>query len=246
MTHTEREARSTPGAPKLLRQIDTAARSDIGVSPVLATIPKDLVETFHYLVSRLQFDNAVGLASRVAVVAGSHGEGVTTVARTLASVLANDLDARVCLLDVSGQPLSARSPESGKIGLLNVLADDAPLASALQPTADPRLQLLVTGATDSSSLGQVARSPRMADVLDELDLMFDFVVLDVPPVLVGSEGIALLRHVLSYIMVVKHGSTPTAQVRDTATELRSLECLGVVLNQFSSRIPKGLRRFFRP
>jgi len=84
----------------------------------------------------------------------------------------------------------------------------------------------------------------MAQVFEELDTMFDYVLIDTPPILVGSSGVAMLRYANSYVMVVRHGQTPVAQVRAAADELQALHSIGVVLNHVSSRIPKRLRRFF--
>jgi Mrp family chromosome partitioning ATPase len=160
-------------------------------------------------------------------------------------VLANDLDAKVCLISVGRSPKRrpGAQPETTP-GLFDVIAHDIPLEDALQPTADVRLQVLDIGARDAAVIGQIARNPKMVTVFEELEKHFDHIILDVPPILAGSEGLALLRHAYSYILVVKHGSTPLSHVQHTAEELKSIPCLGVVINQFSTRIPSRLRRFF--
>jgi Mrp family chromosome partitioning ATPase len=219
-------------------------RIKVGLSPLMRAVQPDLRETFHNLVNRLQLDNETGLASRVAIVAAEHGDGVTVVATSLAMVMANDLDARVCLMTV-GRPARRRADDGAMSpGLYDVIADGVPVEDVLQPTIDARLQLLEVGSRDPAVIGQIARSQRMVGVFDELDKLFDYVVLDLPPILGGTEGLAMARHAYSYILVVKHGITPMSHVRHAATELKSLTCLGVIINRFSSRIPKRLRRFF--
>jgi protein-tyrosine kinase len=241
-------AQPTPAASppaKLQREQMMEQRYQVGISPLLETIPQDLAETFHQLVSRLQLANVEGETTRLGVVSANHGEGVTIVARSLAIVLANDLDAKVCLVSMGRTPKRRSGAQAEpRPGLFDVIAHDVPLEDAIQPTADVRVSILDVGARDHVVVGQIARNPKMATVFDELEKEFDHIILDVPPILAGSEGLALLRHAYSYILVVKHGSTPVAHVQHTAEELKSLPCLGVVINQFSTRIPNRLRRFF--
>ena len=223
----------------------TEQRFQVGVSPLLDTVHPDLAETFHQLVSRLQLSNNDGETTRLAIVAANHGEGVTTVARSLAIILANDLDANVCL--VSGGRTRRRHADDTappSPGLFDVIAKDLPLEAALQPTADVRVQVLDLDASDPTVIGQLFRNPKMVTIFEELEKDFDHIIIDVPPILAGSEGLALLRHAYSYILVVKHGSTPISHVQHAAEELKALPCLGVVLNQVSTRIPRRLRRFF--
>src|SRR4051794_27271664 len=61
-------------------------RASLRISPLLGAMPPDIVETFHYLVARLQLSEG-GMDSPLAVVAANHGEGVTTVTRALGVVL---------------------------------------------------------------------------------------------------------------------------------------------------------------
>lgn len=247
MAEDERDnpGESAPLPAKVQREQIMEQRYQVGVSPLLETIHPDIAETFHQLVTRLQLANVEGETTRLGVVSANHGEGVTIVARSLAIVLANDLDAKVCLLSVGRTPKRRSGPPPEPTpGLFDVIAHDVPLEAALQPTADVRLSILDVGARDSTVIGQIARNPKMVTVFEELEKEFDHIILDVPPILAGSEGLALLRHAYSYILVVKHGSTPVAHVQHTADELKSLPCLGVVINQFSTRIPGRLRRFF--
>ncbi len=214
-------------------------------SPILPTMPRELVETIHYLIARLQLsdDDGGGIRQRIAVVSASHGEGVTTVARSLAATLANDLDAQVCLVELGSVPtgpIAASSP-SGIVGIIN---GDISLDRALVATADPRLSTLSVGTTDRDLARDVLRAPQLTSLFSKLDEQFDYVIFDVPPVLTGSHALGLVRHAEAYLLVVRHGVTTVEQVRAATDELRSLNCLGVVVNQYSTRIPKRLRRFF--
>lgn len=216
-------------------------------SPLLQQLPRGLANAFHRLVGQRNVDGATPLPGRVGVVSSLHGNGVSTVARALAITLTCDLDSTVCIVDISkpsGSP-KGRSTEPA-IGLADVLAGDASLAEALHASADDRLQMIAAGAGDADTLGSVLRSRQFVAVLDELERQFDYVVIDAPPVLQTPDALAALRHVEGYFLVARHGKTPVDEVRTTTSQLEPLPCLGVILNRYSTRIPKRFQRIFAP
>ncbi|MEO5723161.1 MAG: hypothetical protein ABIQ39_02360, partial [Ilumatobacteraceae bacterium] len=162
--------------------------------------------------------------------------------RTLASVLINDLDATVCLIDLNSP--ASRSAGPTIVGLFDVLAHEMPIERALHPTADPRLMVLMAGNTDPAAARQLIRSPHLTSAFAMLEERFDYLVFDVPPILGSSDGLAMLRHADAYVMVVRHGVTRVDQLRSMAEEVRSIESLGVIINQYTTNIPKRLRRLF--
>jgi len=172
-----------------------------------------------------------------------HGEGVTTISRALAAVISQDMDVRVCWVDLSAAGGSSVE-EDGKPrhpGLHEVLTFQVELSEALQETYSPRLSLLSAGNIANGRRNvAVAKGREVAALLDELDRRFDCLILDVPPVLATSAGLALVRHASSYLLVVRQGVTTVNQVRTVADELKSMASLGAVLNQYRSRVPKWL------
>lgn len=210
-------------------------------SPLVDHLPASLVESLRYLVGRFQLGDTVQFSRRLAVVSALHGEGVTTIARTLAAILASDSDARVCCVDLSwpGQAKS-RTPEGVDPGIYEVVTGKQELAAVLQATADPRLTFLRVGQVPDSQRQALARSPLLGNLFDELDMKFDYMVFDMPPILAGSAGLGLVRYANSYLLVVRHGVTTTHQVRSAVDELRSIPSVGVVFNRYESRIPKWL------
>jgi Mrp family chromosome partitioning ATPase len=226
------ERPSANGAP--------AVRTTYRTSPIVQELPDGLAEPLHYLIARMQMaDEAKGLPRRVGVTAAAHGDGVTTITRALAAIIASDLDARVCLIDLNPQ----RSPDE-TTGAAAAIRAGAPIERALTATADQRLFVLTSGTPDLREARAICRSSEFASALSRLEERFDYLVFDAPPVFAGSEALGVLRHTEGYLLVVRHASTTIEQVRAASEELGSLRSIGVIVNQFATRIPRRLRRFF--
>lgn len=218
-------------------------------------LPSGLAESLHYLIARYQLGEEDSLPSPLGVVSALHQEGVTTISRALAAVVANDLDSTVCWVGLSPTTAIQRrrrsksTPEDsdGALrGIFDVLTDQASVADVLENTDDDRLKLLHLGAIPETHRRTVARSSQLGLLIDDLAQRFDYVILEVPPVLAGSEALAILRHAAAHLMVIRHGVTTVQQVQSAANEIRDVPSLGVVINQFRSRIPKRVSRFFAP
>lgn len=213
----------------------------------LEQLPAELVESLRYLLARLEGDSTSAIPERIAFTSALHGEGVTTVSRSLAAVLTNDYDRSVCWVGLGQRPLQRRrraTPAPAAPGLFDVVAGRATFDDVLIPTADPRLMHLDSGAFGSSERQILSRGPQFMEVIDRLAARFDHLVLDLPPLLTGSEGLALLRAADAYALVVRHGVTSIPQVKAAAAEARGTQSLGVVLNRFSSKIPKRWSHLF--
>ena len=63
--------------------------------------PPDMARSLRFLLSRLPQYAEVGSRQTLAITSALEGEGVTTVARSLAAIMAHDLERRVCLLETN-------------------------------------------------------------------------------------------------------------------------------------------------
>jgi Mrp family chromosome partitioning ATPase len=220
----------------------------------LDALPPELVTPLQYLVSRHLLAGDAPVPSPIAVVSGLKGEGVTTVAQALSIVLANDLDTRVCYVDLSwARPDEPRRTRAGSVGtasglalpgLAEIVAGLADFEDAVHPTDDPRVWMIGPGQAIGHQRHLLARSPQLVDVIHHLAVHFEQLVLDLPPLLAGSEGVALLRLASAQVHVVRHGVTTIQQLGSVDDELVNVPSFGVVINRFHSRVPRRLRHLF--
>ena len=93
----------TPELPQRpLSEFWAATGPSVPVSNSLTSpVPTPAGEAIRLLLSRYEMSTGTALPSVIAVTSAVGGEGVTTLSRSLASILSSDLDADVCWVDLS-------------------------------------------------------------------------------------------------------------------------------------------------
>jgi Mrp family chromosome partitioning ATPase len=211
--------------------------------------PSRVAAALRYFLARVQLHDADGLPPRLALTSALIGEGVTYVTRSIASVVAYDTGASVVVVDLNWRRPTRPTEGDGaadapprRLGLASVVEEGVALADVIEPTTNPRLSLVPAGEVAVARRPALAGGEALGRVLDELESQFEFVLLDLPPVLATSEAMNLAQLADAYVLVVRQGATSEAQVEAALEEMQGAEALGVILNRFESRIPKRLRR----
>ena len=230
----------------------------------LRAFPSDVVNNFRHMLTRLTYSETQQTqnVSCISFVAALRQEGVTYTALALATTLAHDVDASVCLVDLNwwspGLPAALALPQPPRrwwrkrkqkiaqelpnsLGLAAVLDGSASLDDALLPTSMHNLFLLPAGTVPLTQRPIVARSERLRECIETLNQRFRYVLLDVPAVLTTSDAIALASLGKACCMVVRQGVTPINSVRTALDDLKHLPMLGVVLNQTTIATPGWIR-----
>lgn len=196
-------------------------------------------ESFRQLRTNLQFANVTGQAKSVLVTSSLPGEGKSTTATNLAIALAQAGNS-VCLIDAG-----LRRPMvhdylglDRNAGLTTALVGAADVNDLLQPWGDDNLHVLASGQIPPNP-SELLGSDGMGELIASLELAFDSVVIDAPPLLPVTDAAVLSRHVGGAVLVV--GSQRISQ-QDLEKSLNSLELvgaklLGVVLNRLPMKGP---------
>lgn len=225
---------------------DDVLDADASVEPLVAEVD----QAVRSLIDRHEMASGTRVSQAIAVVAARTGDGVSTVARGLAGVLATDFGVSVCLLDLGGLGTSTEAGVSsqdgttpeGEEGLFEVLDDWRRIRSVLRPTDHPAVSRLPAGRVPPRERYALARRSQFELAMKRLRRDFGFVVLDTPPVVQGGNALPLLRHADAMVIVVRSGHTSAGQVRDLASEVSAIPCIGAVLNAHRSATPGVIRR----
>jgi capsular exopolysaccharide synthesis family protein len=188
-----------------------------------------------------------GFASEVlAVCSAISGEGTTTISVGLAVTIAQDFPSKRVLLvetDFDHPVLAEDFGVDASPGLLESLVYDEPLQNACRPTFLDNLHIVPAGASDrAKGRGRPLRSSRMASIADAMRQNYEFVILDLPPILVNSDAALLTDLADGTICVVRAGVTPLSLVTRAIEQLDESKLRGVVLNGTTTAVPGWLGR----
>lgn len=198
----------------------------------------DVAAERSYKILRTQLLRRLGekVSGLVAVSAVNVGDGKTVTALNLALSLARDVNTRVVLVDLDLQrPSIARylGMEAQK-GLDDYLAGRATIAETYHEIGVDRLVVVPTlGPVMHSS--DVLRSPAMMAFLEELRSQQWIAILDMPPLLLGDDVLALAPHTDGLLLVVGERNTPRAALASAREFLSEMNVIGVVLNRSAER-----------
>lgn len=208
-------------------------------APIVEAAPP-VTEQLRYIIERLRLQDPDGLPTRIGVTSALAGEGVTTVARALAGVLADDSAAKVCLVSLDWWTSDA-SP-ADRMGIAEVIAGEAETDEVLLATSIPGLEYIRAGSAEPATLPALVHDATLRNTLQELALRYHHVVVELPPVRVASEALALAGLCDACALVVRQSSTSRTEVRAAIDHLGQERLLGVILNQTSSKVPTPLLR----
>jgi Mrp family chromosome partitioning ATPase len=242
---------ATKAIPAYQRNVDDGALTIVDLDGRLRhRAPGDVTRALRYALARLQTSEKGDVRPRICVTSALLGEGVTFVASSLAALLANDLRRKVCLVDLNwwstgdnalyGPRSSVNGSQQQFPGVAQVIEGERALDEVLIPTEGWKLSLLPAGPASPADRPVLVKAPALVKLIDQLELRFDHVVLDVPPVLGNGEALTLASLAEHFILVVRQGVTAEVQVQSALEELRHLSPLGIVLNRASSNVPQRL------
>jgi capsular exopolysaccharide synthesis family protein len=159
------------------------------------------------------------------------GEGKTFVSLNLARVIARQHERHALLIDADLRApklhVSLGAPSSP--GLSEYLRGQTDEFSIIQMSATENLSFIPAGGPVSNPTELLA-SARTKSLLERLSPVFDWVIVDAPPVLLLSDAALLAGICDRTILVVGAGSTSRELAQTACQDLRESNLLGIVLN----------------
>ena len=192
------------------------------------------LEQYMLLRANLEFTVPEGTKCPViGVTSPVRGEGKSTTAVNLSYVLAES-GKKVLLIDGDMRiPSIAKKMDiNGDYGLTNYL-----MKTELRP-----LDTLKTDVLDNWYImpaGELPPNPseligsrRMGALLESMTEDFDYIIVDLPPVNIVSDAMAISDHITGLVVVVREGYTEKSEVEKCFRQLKlsNVKVLGCVLN----------------
>lgn len=159
--------------------------------------------------TRLAAERAVGeKVPVIGIVSALPGEGKTTIAGNLASLIGVSKSVLLIDADLRDPALSRTFGALESPGLVEVVSGRARLDDVIYTDPMTKLRFLPAG-DDPEHLGssEILGSAGMKELLDEARAKFEFVVLDLPPLLPVVDARAVAPYVDGFVLAVKWGAT---------------------------------------
>jgi len=170
-------------------------------------------------------------------------EGKSTVAANLAQVIVYQNGPRVLLIDADlrspclhqhlGAPLAP--------GLTEYLKGEREELSIIQHGPLHNLYFIPAGGAISNPAEQIANG-RIKALLDHVEPLFDWIIIDSSPAAHLSDASVLATHCDGVLLVVRAGATPMELAKQACNEFHESKLLGVVLNAASDGLPYYAQR----
>lgn len=193
-------------------------------------------EAMRQLRTNLRYVSVDDPAKCIVIASSNEGEGKSTVAAHLASMLAESGHPTILVdADLRRPVLAGLFGVDGDVGLTHVLARSVSLEDALVQTTNKNLKLLPAGRIPPNP-SELVGSGRMQSLLEGLSRNH-MVIVDSPPVLPVTDAALLSAAADGAIMVIRQGKTRFEQVALASRRLEQVNAtlLGVVLNLVPSR-----------
>ncbi len=177
------------------------------------------------------------------------GEGKSFVAFHIAQSMARQ-GKKVILVDADfcQSSLRDRIPKTEcEKHLYEYLSGAAEIAEIVEKTDNELVDFIRSGGKSSFSAPHALKSNRMRDLVLQLKNIYDYVLIDAPPVLPVHDAPAISQHVDMRVIVVRWAHTSRELVKKAVMKIAPGQLLlsGVVLNQVKEMSDKGYH-VYRP
>lgn len=205
--------------------------TELVVNTTLAGDRGAAAEAMRQVRTNLRFVSVDNPPRSIVVTSANQGEGKSTIATHLASLLAESGQPTVLIDADLRRPVLAKVFDvDGSVGLTQVVAGSVDLADALVSTTQKDLWLLPAGRIPPNP-SEIVGSARMQNLVAGLAESFT-VIIDAPPLLPVTDAGLLAVAADGALLVVRHGQTRREQVALAARNLANVDAtlLGFVVN----------------
>ncbi len=194
-------------------------------------------ERYRALRTNIQFYSIDKDIKSILITSSIPGEGKSTIASNLAVVL-SQMNKKVMIIDCD-----QRRPNIHKIfklsnlnGLSNYLVDNVDIASVIQNTCIENLDAITSGIT-SSNPADILSSYKMKNTINKLEMIYDYIIIDAPPVGLVIDAQIIAKYVGGTLFVVESNKEDVHSVAKSKKLLDKVgaNIIGVVLNKTESK-----------
>jgi polysaccharide biosynthesis transport protein len=172
----------------------------------------------------------------IGVVSSVPKEGKTTIAANLAALLIASSGARTLIIDsdVHLRNLTTRLAPDAREGLIEALVDPSRLPALVSRRRRSGLDVLPCAlSTRLPNAAELLGSPEMGELLAVARKAYDYIVIEVAPIMSVVDLKLIERFIDKFIFVVEWGQTKRSLVLEALSEAEIIRerLVGIVLNK---------------
>ena len=193
--------------------------------------PFTMQEAYKTLRTNVEFSLPGSDCKCIGITSANRGEGKSTIAVNLAIAL-SQLNKRIVLIDCDMRlpTVVTKLGISAQEGLSNYLSgiiDEVPIIHI----ASRGIDIIPSGAIPPDATTLI-NSEAMENLILSLKEMYDYIIIDYPPVNIVSDAVMLSRLMSGYIFVVRHEQSENAKIQEAIRQLSfgDAKIIGFVYN----------------
>lgn len=207
---------------------------------VLEQPKSSVAEAFRGVRANLRFlYNEDGKSKIILLTSSIGGEGKTFVSINIASVLGLSGKKTILLgMDLRKPKIFGDFKIDNKFGISNYLTGEVEMQEIINKTRIPYLDVATSGPIPPNP-SELLMSEKNRQFLEDLKKIYDFVIIDSPPVGLVADSYELMKYSDANIYVVRHEYTEKYMLKIITEKYHSTEIkhLGLIYNDFT--INKG-------
>lgn len=202
-------------------------------------------EAYRAIRTNLQFAGAGKQLKTLVFTSAIPGEGKSTTVANLAIAMGQD-DKKILLIDCDmRKPVVHRRFGLLNRGLSNCFAEDLPLKEVIQADVFPNLDVVTSGPVPPNP-AELLGSKKMKDLLQEAAETYDYVFLDMSPVLAVTDAALMSSRVDGTVIILGSGDIGPDEGKQAKELLEKVHAniLGVILNKVPQHHKSGYYYYY--
>ena len=202
------------------------------VSNMEADMKFKITEAYKTIRTNIQFTILKEGCKKIVISSSLPGEGKSTMSVNIAISLAQT-SAKVLLIDSD-----LRRPKVHRFlnlpnapGVTNLLGGLSSLQQVLHDTQYPNLKVICAGVSVPNP-SELLASQQMLSWLEQLESMFDYIIIDSTPLNVVSDALPLIKNSDGVILVVRENKSTYPELEKSVKNLEMIDAkiLGAIIN----------------
>jgi len=188
-------------------------------------------EAFNLLAVRLRHIKRARTLKKVLITSTIPQEGKSMVSANLACTLALKAEHKILVLegDLRRPSLSQIFGLERQIGLSEVLENAHGLAASIYHLEGPDLWILPAGKPRNNAL-ELLQSEALSKLMDKLAELFDWIIIDSPPILPLADTSIWMRMADGIILTTRQGTTQKRELKRGLEAIDHGKLLGALVN----------------